>query len=164
MASLSLWQIPLYNADKVGFCAATNLPIESNSSNCTARMNIYTRYKLCHNLCVGQKCFRVQKYSEGIHEMVFHEHVPSHRISQDSSQEVLRTLVVHFAGWSAQYILSSNLNNRRGAPSRGPIPLYYVDYPEEGVVRYTVSGGNTNAWYDKVIAPNDFRSQVIVSQ
>jgi hypothetical protein len=122
--------------------------------------DMHTRYKLCRDLLPRQKCFRVQRYSQGKIEEVFHEHVPSHRISLDAEIEVLRALVDHCGGWPATFILHSRLNNRRGGVSRYPGFVAHVEYPEEGLIRRSFSSGEATAWSDAVIAPGSFRQQV----
>lgn len=120
---------------------------------------IYSRHQLCADLKPGDKCFRVQLYNEGTFELSFHEHVPSHRISQESGLEVLRALAGHYAGWAGTSILRSRLNNRPGNPSIYPVLSYDISYPEEGVIRYSVSSGSVSAWYDAVLIPARFRQQ-----
>ena len=122
--------------------------------------DIYTRQHLCPDLKVKETCFRVQRYNEGTIEEVFHEHVPSHRLSLDSEIEVLRALVDHCAGWPPTFILHSRLNNRRGGPSRYPGFMSHVMYPEEGVIRRYFRSGHAVAWSDAVIVANRFRQQV----
>ncbi len=121
---------------------------------------MYTRYRLCPDLKVKEKCFRVQLYNEGKVDEPFHEHVPSHRISLDSEIEVLRALVGLYAAWPGTFILRSHLNNRRGAPSRYPGFMSHVEYPEEGVLRRYFSSGSATAWSDTVIATSNFRKQI----
>ena len=119
--------------------------------------DLYTGYRLCPNFNVGEKCFRVQRYNEGKIDEVFHEHVPSHRISLESEIEALRALVSHCAGWSNTFILHSHLNNRKGGPSRYPGFMSHVEYPEKGVIRRYFSSGPATAWSDTVITPGSFR-------
>ncbi len=97
--------------------------------------DMYERYKLCPDLISGHKCFRVQRYNKGSFDEVFHEHVPSHRISLDSELEVLRVLSGHYTDWSGAFILHSHLNKRRGGPSQYPVFTSHVSYPEEGTIR-----------------------------
>jgi hypothetical protein len=54
---------------------------------------MYEGYKICPELRDKEKCFRVQRYEDGNIIEVFHEHIPSNRISLDSEIEVLRALV-----------------------------------------------------------------------
>jgi len=141
------------------------IPNEASPSGTKAALDselrdTYTRYRLCPNLNPGEKCFCVQRYNEGKVDEVFHEHVPSHRISLDSEIEALRALVSHCAGWPDTFILHSHLNNRRGGPSRYPGFTSHVEYPEEGVIRRYFSSGGATAWSDTVIAPGSFRQQV----
>ena len=121
---------------------------------------VYKRYKLCPGLSPWEKCFRVQRYSQGKIDEVFHEHVPSHRIHLDSEIEVLRALVGHYAGWPATFVLHSRLNNRRGGAPQHPRFVSHVEYPEEGVIRRYFSSGDATAWSDTVIVPGNFRQQV----
>ena len=103
--------------------------------------DMYERHKLCPELTPGQKCFRVQRYTEGSFNEVFHEDVPSHRISLESELEVLRVLVGHYAAWPGAFILHSRLNKRRAGPTHYPGYVYRVSYPEEGTIRCYVSSG-----------------------
>gem|GEM_PF-2517850 len=118
---------------------------------------LYSRHQLCDDLHSGEKCFRVQRYNEGRFDLAFHEHVPSHRISQESGLEVLRALAGHYAGWAGTSILRSRLNNRPGPLSRYPVLVHQVTYPEEGAIRYSVSSGAVYAWFDAVLTPSRFR-------
>jgi hypothetical protein len=118
---------------------------------------MYERYKLCPSLGRKEKCFRVQRYEEGSTVEVFHEHVPSHRISLKSEIGALRALVGQYAGWNGAYVLHSWLNNRRGGPSRYPGFTSHVTYPEEGIIRRYFSSGNTTAWSDTIVSCGGFR-------
>ena len=118
---------------------------------------MYKRHKICPELGCKEKCFRAQRYEDGNTIEVFHEHIPSHRISLDAGIEALRALVGQFAGWNGLFILHSRLNNRRGGPSRYPGFMSHVSYPEEGVLRRYFSSGNVTAWSDTVITSGDFR-------
>lgn len=120
---------------------------------------MYERHKICPNLGCKEKCFRVQRREKSSIVEMFHEHVPSHRISIDSEIEVLRALVGHCAGWNGTSILRSRLNNRRGGPSRYPGLISNVAYPEEGVIRRYFSWGDLIAWSDSVISPSSFRRE-----
>ena len=120
---------------------------------------MYDQYMICPSLRPKEKCFRVQRYEDGHVIEVFHEHIPSHRISLDSEIEVLRTLVGHFAGWNGMFILHSRLNSRRGGPSRYPGFVSHVTYPEEGVLRRYFSSDDVTAWSDTVISPHSFRRE-----
>jgi hypothetical protein len=64
-----------------------------NQSQRADAARLYEGHHLCPELVPGQMCFRVKIYNEGIFETVFHEHVPSHRISQERAREALRSLV-----------------------------------------------------------------------
>jgi hypothetical protein len=119
---------------------------------------MYERYKICPELSCKEKCFRAQRYEGGNVIEVFHEHIPSRRISLESEVEALRALVGKFAGWNGLFILHSRLNNRRGEPARYPDFQSPVSYPEEGVLRRYCSWGGVTAWSDTVITPSDFRS------
>lgn len=118
---------------------------------------MYENFKLCSDLYCEDKCFRVQQYRDGKMTVLFHEHVPSHRLSQDAEIDALRCLVGQFASWSGQYILHSRLNQRRGGPSQYPKLISHVTYPEPGVMRRYFSSGDTTAWSDQVINPDQFR-------
>jgi hypothetical protein len=118
---------------------------------------MYHRHKLCQTLKPKELCFKGYSYREGKVSEKLHEHVPEPRISQESALEALRALVGHFAGWPGIFILHARLNNRSGAPERYPSFVMDTSYPEEGVVRFSVSSGNDWAWFDRVINAHDFR-------
>ena len=96
---------------------------------------MYEKYKICPSLSRKEKCFRVQKYEKGNIIEVFHEHVPTHRLSIDSEIEVLRALIGQYAGWNGMFILHSRLNNRQGGQPCYPVFISNVTYSEEGVIR-----------------------------
>jgi hypothetical protein len=116
---------------------------------------MYENFKICPNLRPKEKCFRVQQYSGGKVVELFHEHVPSHRISQDAEIDALRCLVGQC--WNSLYVLHSRLNERRGGPAHYPKLLSQVTYPEPGVIRRYFSSGDTTAWLDQVINLGTFR-------
>lgn len=47
--------------------------------------DLHTGYKICVDLKVDEKCFRLHKYDKGDLNELFHEHVPKHRISADKT-------------------------------------------------------------------------------
>jgi len=119
---------------------------------------MYEKYKICPNLNCKEKCFRVQKREKGNTVVeLFHEHVPSYRISSASETEVLKALIGQFSGWNGLFILHSRLNNRRGSPSRYPNFISHETYPEAGVLRHYISSGEVTAWSDSVISRENFR-------
>lgn len=130
----------------------------------TSRQGIYTRYRLCPDLSPKQKCIRVQRYKEGRSEEVFHEHIPSHRLSQASEVEALRALASHYAAWPAIFILHSYLNGRKAGPQRYPGFTNHVEYPEEGVIRRYFGAHGVTAWSDTVVTASDFRRQRVVKR
>jgi len=114
-------------------------------------------HHLCPDLVPGQMCFRAKTYNEGIFETVFHEHIPSHRISQERANEVLRSLVAHFSEWTGTFILRSHLNKHGRNPECYPGFSHNVSYPEPGVIRHTVSVSRAHAWHDTVLSKAAFR-------
>ena len=120
--------------------------------------DIYERHDLCNDLAPAVMCFRSKTYANGEHTNELHEHVPAHRISQEDAVSTLRSLVARFAGWSGESIIHSNLNARSGGPDCSPGFVHRITYPQPGVLRHYVSSGNTQAWFDKVISPEQFGS------
>ena len=118
---------------------------------------MYERYMICQTLKNNEKCFRVQKYDDGEVIDVFHEHIPSYRISSESESEVLKALIARVAQWSEIEILHSFLNNRNGSPKKSIGPIAHTTYPEEGVIRRYLSSNGVTAWSDSVISPGAFR-------
>ena len=118
---------------------------------------IHMSHQLCPELKTSELCFRSHGYRNGAISETMHEHIPAHRISQESAREAVRALAEHSAGWPAVFMLHSRLNNTSGGPPRYPTFVTNVSYPEEGVVRYTISSGDGWAWFNKVINLQDFR-------
>ena len=116
---------------------------------------MYENHKLCDSLKSSEICLVVEQYTEGIYLRKFHEHVPKHRLSNSARTNLLRTLVLHFSGASAEAIVSSSLNKRGRSPPAMTI-LCTASYPESGVLRF-YCGTDTVAWSDQVISPKDFR-------
>ena len=63
--------------------SASKIPVSSG---------LYSGVHLCRTLDAGARCFRILEYSEGVFEVVFHEHVPRHRISSDNAFEFMKAL------------------------------------------------------------------------
>jgi hypothetical protein len=120
-------------------------------------VGLYDGHDLCSNLSPGQMCFRAKTYNEGVFDTVFHEHVPSYRLSQERASEVLRSLVARYSEWPGRFILHSLLNRRGGTPQCYPGYVHHVSYPELGVIRHTVSASNAHAWHDSVLSKAAFR-------
>ncbi len=116
---------------------------------------MYENHKLCDSLKPSEICLVVEQYTEGIYIRKFHEHVPKHRLSNSARTNLLRTLVLHFSGASAEAIVSSSLNKRGRSPPAMPL-LWATSYPEPGVLR-SYRGTDTVAWSDQVITPEKFR-------
>lgn len=125
---------------------------------------MYEGHDLCRELAVDQVCFRVKIYNDGIFESVFHEHVPSHRISHENAIEALRSLVARYSEWPGTFILHSLLNERRGKPSRYPSFNSHTTYPEPGAIRHYISAQRTHAWYDSIISKAKFRTASSLSE
>lgn len=125
-------------------------------------MEQYSGIQLCDQLQSKQKCFRLQTYSEGRFVLVFHEHVPSYRLSLDSAIEVMRMLVVRNEAFGDFQALQCYLNTRGRAPAANGLLEIHLDRPEPGVLRRGC-GANVMAMMDEVIDPTTFRrSQVTV--
>ncbi len=122
-----------------------------------AAAGLYEGHHLCPDLVPGQICFRAKIYNEGKFETVFHEHIPSHRISQERANEVLRSLVASFSEWTGTFILRSHLNKRGRNPECYPGFTHHVSYPEPGAIRHTVSVPRAHAWHDSVLSRPEFR-------
>ncbi len=117
---------------------------------------MYENHKLCDSLKPSEICLVVEQYTEGIYIRKFHEHVPKHRLSNSARTNLLRTLVLHFSGASAEAIVSSSLNKRGRSPPAMTFQ-WATSYPEPGVLRF-YWGTDTIAWSDQVIVPEKFRA------
>ena len=116
---------------------------------------IYENHKVCDSLKPSEICLVVEQYTEGIYILKFHAHVPKHRLIHSARTNLLRTLVLHFLGASAEAIVSSSLNERGRSPPTMTFP-WATRYPEPGVLR-SYCGTNTIAWSDQVITLKKFR-------
>lgn len=117
----------------------------------------YEGHQLCPDLIAGQMCFRVDVYESGVFTTVFHEHVPVHRISEASANEVLRSLVARYSDWPGNFILHSHLNKRAKYPACYPGFTHQVSYPEAGVMRTLYGTPTSNAWRDAIVSKVHFR-------
>ena len=120
--------------------------------------DLNTGYKVCKDLKVNEKCFRLHEYNEGDFNELFHEHVPKHRISSDNASAFMKALVVRHSPLGDPEILRTYLNNRGKNPGAIQLGQVVIEYPEPGVIRRYFSCGNTSAWYDEVIIPAQFRA------
>jgi hypothetical protein len=116
----------------------------------------YDRYKLCEALKPKEYCVVVEQYKAGIFERIFHEHMPAHRLSEESLR-LLPALVMKFEEAAPETILRSHLNDRGGIQPRVSF-RWHVNYPEPGVLR-KYCGTDTCAWVDCVILADQFRSK-----
>jgi hypothetical protein len=116
----------------------------------------YDGHQLCDTLIAGQTCFRADLYQSGLFNMVFHEHIPAHRISEARGNEVLRSLAARHSDWPGKFILQSHLNQR--GEERGCYAgfVHHVSFPEPGVVRTMVSAPTAHAWRDAVVSKANF--------
>jgi hypothetical protein len=106
---------------------------------------MYENYRLCETLTASEICFVVQQYNEGKFTGKFHAHVPKSRLSDDARRNVLRALVIHFSGMSAELIVNCHLNSRGRRPPADNRLNIVVSRPEAGVLRW-YCGGDTQAW------------------
>jgi hypothetical protein len=123
----------------------------------------YDGHQLCDTLIAGQMCFRVDVYQSGVYNVVFHEHIPAHRIPETRANEVLRSLAARYSDWPGKFILQSHLNRRGQEPACYPGFIHHLSYPEPGVVRTIVSTPTAHAWRDVVVSKANFRSQRLPS-
>jgi hypothetical protein len=117
---------------------------------------MYSGFQLCNDIEPKQKCFRLRRYNQGVFEDVFHEHIPKHRISLDSSIEMMKALVLRYEEFAAPYIIRCYLNSRGRNPAAINLLRIVIEYPEPGVIR-RYCGNDVQVWMDEVIAPEKFR-------
>lgn len=110
---------------------------------------------ICQSLLVKQRCIRLRRYHDGAFSELYHEHIPKHRLSDDSLGWMMLALVRRFEEASAEVIVRSCLNSRKGAPYTQRI-VFVVEYPEPGVIRHNC-GGDVFGWVDTVIDQRTFR-------
>jgi len=121
---------------------------------------VFSGVQLCEKLRPKQKCFRLQRYTEGRFDLLFHEHIPAHRMSTDSAVEAMRALVVQHEDLAASDTLRCFINRRGSDPEALRLLAVVVDYPERGVIRRYCGARDVNAWVDEVITPSSFRKEV----
>lgn len=118
----------------------------------------HSGFKICRALKTTEKCFRVQQYDNGNFKDLFHEHVPKSRISEESSFQFLRAIILKNSPFESAEILRTFINSRGNNPSRIQLCNSHMEYPEPGVIRKYLCSQGINTWYDEVISPGDFRS------
>ncbi|MSP43669.1 MAG: hypothetical protein EXR08_09945 [Alphaproteobacteria bacterium] len=116
----------------------------------------YENYRLCPDLKIKEFCIVLEQYHDGSFDREFHQHIPSHRLSQPSKIEMLKALVVRYAQFGPETIVSAYVNERGHSPLHSDQFRFHNSYPEPGVQR-VYCGTNTKAWIDQVIAPTSCR-------
>ena len=116
---------------------------------------MYENHKLCEKLHPKEICLVVEQYNKGLFEQKYHEHVPQHRLSENSLKNLLQALVLKFENNEPRTIMRSHLNERGKEPPAYKL-MWHVSRPEPGVLR-KYCGTNTCAWADQVIRPSEFR-------
>jgi hypothetical protein len=120
--------------------------------------NLYDHYKLCPDLKPKQICLVLEQCMQGKFIRLYHEHVPAHRLSNDSLSNLLQAMVIRFSGLGAETIARCYLNKRGEKPRADEGHLRCtVSRPEPGVLR-CYCGTGTVAWSDQVIRASVFRS------
>lgn len=114
-------------------------------------------FNICKELKATEKCFRVQQYDNGDFKDLFHEHVPKSRISEESSFQFLRAIILKNHPFGSTEILRTFLNSRGKNPVRIQLCNSHTEYPEPGVVRKYLCSQGINTWYDEVISVVHFR-------
>ena len=112
---------------------------------------------ICKELKATEKCFRVQQYENGDFIELFHEHVPSSRISAQESFQFLRTIIIKNHPLESSEILRTFLNSRGKNPARIQFFNSHTEHPEPGVIRKYFCSQGINTWYDEVVSFSDFR-------
>lgn len=80
-----------------------------------------------------------------------------HRMSQETSIEMMKALVLGREGFEALYIFRCYLNKRGRKPESYNQFQIAREYPEHGVIRWYCGKGAIQAWVDAVIDPRQFR-------
>jgi hypothetical protein len=97
------------------------------------------------------------EHNGAVYTELFHEHFPAHRMSQETSIEMMKALVLAHGQFAPHYILRCYLNKRGREPeSSNPFQIT-PEYPKRGVVRWYCGAGAIQAWVDAVIDPERFR-------
>lgn len=117
----------------------------------------YSGFQLCEQLKHGDVCIRVKIYDSGSFNEVFHDHIPSIRLSQEHLLQALKSLVLNNTEIHDETLLHSYLNNRSKEPPAIKLYRVNVEYPEKGVKRTYCSSGGVTAWVDEVISKSNFR-------
>ena len=117
---------------------------------------MYSASHLCPDLKPKERCIRLRKYERGAFAELYHGHVPEHRLSQDGTIALLKSLVIRFSEFEADYIMRCCINSRGSEPGAVNPFRFHTEYPEPGVIRYSC-GTNVVASCDVVIAAEKFR-------
>jgi hypothetical protein len=115
---------------------------------------MYENHKLCATLKPNEICLVVEQYKNGMFDRKYHEHIPKHRLSEDSLQHLLQALVLKFENNEPWTIVRSHLNER-GKELPSYKFMWQVTYPEPGVLR-KYCGSDTCALADRVIRAGNF--------
>src|SRR5438094_1380073 len=99
---------------------------------------MYEGFELCTELKWKEICLVVRQYREGHFYREFHQHVPEHRLSEESLSYLLPALVMKFENNVPLTIVRSFLNKRGKNPSAHTFK-WEVKYPEPDVISLTVS-------------------------
>jgi hypothetical protein len=122
-----------------------------------AKKDMNSGFKICSELKVKEKCFRLQIYDQGEVKELFHEHVPKYRISSPNAVAFMKALIIKYSSLRDPEILKTYLNSKAKEPSAINLCKAHIEYPEPGVFRKYFSGGDITAWVDEVVSPNEFR-------
>jgi hypothetical protein len=123
-----------------------------------------TGYKICDDLKVNEKCFRLYGYDKGDFNELFHEHVPNHRISNSNACEFLRALVIRHSPLGDLEILRTYLNKQGKNPTTIQLGFSVTEYPEKGVLRQYLSSNGICSWFDTIINSKQFRKRPIIEE
>lgn len=118
---------------------------------------LYSGVELCRTLEAGVRCFRIRKYSQGAYDVIFHQHVPKHRISNGNAIGLMKTLMARHRSLSDIDVLRGYLNKRGKEPGAILIGSVHTEFPEPGVLRKYVSHRDISILLDEVISEDRFR-------
>ena len=118
---------------------------------------LYSGVELCPTIEEKIKCFRIRKYKQGRYDVIFHQHVPKHRVSNENAIGLMKTLMARHRSLSDIDVLRGYLNERGKEPSAMSIGSVHIEYPEPGVFRKYVSHRDIEILLDEVISADKFR-------
>jgi len=107
--------------------------------------------QICDSLKPSEKCIRLKRYNHGEGDLLtelFHEHFPSHRISENAQIEMMKAMLLTYGKAEAPYILRCYLNDHGREPPHYDAFRFSPPDLQDGWLRLTCRCGDFEAWLE----------------